>query len=261
MSPSFIAYIDESGDEGLEFHPGVSEWLVLSAVVTKAATDVDTVKLVDDFRQQFELHPRKQLHFRRLGHTRRLSLIDLIASADLMTISVLIHKPSLTFPEKFEERNRLYFYGVRYLLERVSWYCRDNSWRVGTGDGSVQIVFSKRDDLRYDEIQNYMDVLKANSRRGDCGLDWDVIRPDQFEAYSPGRRWGLQIADAVATGQFFAVRHPDHGEWCADYACGLKPVIYRCRGKYFGYGLKFFPKEAESVLCEQRCDWVRQTYT
>ena len=38
MSASFVVYVDESGDEGFSFGQGSSDWFVLSAVITRAAS-------------------------------------------------------------------------------------------------------------------------------------------------------------------------------------------------------------------------------
>jgi Protein of unknown function (DUF3800) len=52
--PTFIAFIDESGDEGFRFHAGNSEWFVLSAVVGRKKDEIETVKLVDAVRDHLK---------------------------------------------------------------------------------------------------------------------------------------------------------------------------------------------------------------
>ena len=47
MSAMFVVYIDESGDEGFSFERGSSEWFIVSAIITRKAKDIETVKLVD----------------------------------------------------------------------------------------------------------------------------------------------------------------------------------------------------------------------
>src|SRR3546814_15951877 len=70
---------------------------------------------------------RSTLHFRELKHEQKIPYVRAIAAAPLRTVSVLVHKPSLNEPETFQaEKFRLYFYLTRYLLERVSWLCRDH---------------------------------------------------------------------------------------------------------------------------------------
>ena len=138
--PSFVAYVDESGDEGFAFkgpRTGSSHWFVLSAVVTRKPWDLETVKLVDELRQHLSYKPRKPLHFRKMKHEHRLPYVQHIAAGRIRTVTVLVHKPSIAEPEKFAERNRLYHYTTRLLLERVSWFCRDNRMSGDPGDGSA----------------------------------------------------------------------------------------------------------------------------
>ena len=51
MTASFRAYIDEAGDEGFKFRreggrDGSSDWFVIAALITTAATDLPTVKKI-----------------------------------------------------------------------------------------------------------------------------------------------------------------------------------------------------------------------
>jgi hypothetical protein len=102
MTSSFVGYVDESGDEGFAFERGSSRWFVLSCVILRKTDDLSVVKLVDDVRDRLGKPARKPLHFRDLRHEMRLPYVQAIAAADLKTVSVLIHKPSLKEPEKFQ---------------------------------------------------------------------------------------------------------------------------------------------------------------
>lgn len=261
MSATFVLYIDESGDEGFSFGGGSSDWFVLSGVVTHKATDLDEVKLVDRVRALLEKPAKKPLHFRRLKHEQRLPYVAEIAKARLRTVSVLVHKPSLKEPEKFQERYRLYFYTVRYLLERVSWYCRDHRPAKGIGDGSAEVVFSNRSGMSYEELKDYLYFLQRKTGMFDVRIDWSLIKPNNITAYTPGKRMGLQIADAVAGSFYYAVQPSKYGFTEDRYALTLKPVVYSRRGRYLGYGLKFWPREADDLVRnEKNLAWVRSGY-
>lgn len=256
---SYAVYIDESGDEGFSFDRGSSHWFVLSAVVTRKASDIATVKLVDSVRSQLGKPDRKPLHFRDLKHEQRLPLIGEIAKAKVRSISIMIHKPSIKEPETYQERYGLYFYAVRYLLERVSWLCRDH--RPNEGDGSADIIFSNRSGMSYKEMRDYLELLKRRSEYQENRVVWDVIKTGQISAFSPGKRMGLQIADAVASGTFYAVEPSQHGYTEDRYIRMLKPVIYHHQGKYVGYGLKFWPREVDTMLkTDSTLDWVRNDF-
>ena len=258
---TFVVYVDESGDEGFSFDRGSSEWFVLSAVIIKRAIELETVRLVDRIRNQLLRPEKKPLHFRDLKHEQRLPFIGEISKASLRTVSVIIHKPSIKEPEKFHERFRLYYYTVRYLLERVSWYCRDHKLPKDEGDGSAQIIFSNRSGMSYLEMKEYLGLLKDQTRLADVRIDWNVINPDKFIAYSPGKKMGLQIVDAIAGSVFFAVQPTRYGYIEDRYIRMLKPVVYHHGGKYRGYGLKFWPREMDQRLeTAVELEWIRTDY-
>lgn len=258
---TFVVYVDESGDEGFSFGKGSSDWFVLSGVITKKETDSDTVKLVDRVRVRLGKPEKKPLHFRDLKHEQRLPFVGEVSQARIRIVSVMIHKLSLRESEKFHERYRLYYYAVRYLLERVSWCCRDHKLPTDKGDGSAQIIFSNRSGMSFQEMKEYLDLLKEQTRLSDVRVDWNVIRTDNFIAYSPGKKMGLQIADAVASSAYYSVRLSQHGYTENRYIRMLKPVIYHHRGQYLGYGLKFWPREANELLqSDEKMEWVKTDF-
>lgn len=265
MTESFVVYIDESGDEGFQFDKGSPLWFVLSAVITEKSTDLETVKLIDAVRATLQRSDSDHdpLHFRKLKHEQRLPLLKQISSADLKSIVVVVHKPSINSPERFQQqRNQLYFYASRLLLERVSWYCRNRKTPHVLGDGSAEIIFSNRGGMKYDEFRNYMERLKANTEAGqDIQVDWSVIRPNQITALA-AKRMGLQIADAVASSFFFGVSMNQYGFNEDRYVRMLAPIMYHRAGTYSGYGIKFWPSECEPILkSESHLMWLQDVYS
>ncbi len=114
---SFRAYIDESGDEGFSFNPdgsGSLRWLVLSAVVVREKNDLSLVKLLGDVRKALGRPPKQHLHFSDLKHEQRVPYIRQIAESSVRSVTILIHKPSIREPEKFQsEKFLLYRYATR----------------------------------------------------------------------------------------------------------------------------------------------------
>jgi hypothetical protein len=250
MTASFTAYIDESGDEGFVFHPeerGSSRWLVLSAVVFRKSNDLQAVQLMREVRALLNKQPRKALHFRELRHEQRVPYVRIIGAAKLRTVSVLIHKPSIKEPERFQSESfRLYRYASRLLLERVSWLCRDHR-KEGEGDGTVEITFSNRSAMSYDDLRNYLGHLKGTADAADVRVDWNVVRPELVKAVNHDQLAGLQIADAVASGIYFAMNLNPYGEAEDRYLHLLAPTIYRHKKTVQGYGLKFWPEDFETL--------------
>jgi len=249
MTSSFVVYIDESGDEGFKFEvagggKGSSEWFVLSGVVIEKQHDIETTKLISRIKAVLGRNDDEQdtLHFRKLQHNHRLPLIAEIAKAPLKTLTVMIHKPSLVNVELFQTRNALYFYASCLLLERVSWYCRDHKTSHTPGDGSASIMFSNRAGMSYEEFKEYLNRLREQS--DGVRIDWDIIRADQIKSYSAKLR-GMQIADAVASSFYYGLELDQYGFCEPRYASMLQPTVYHHKGRYAGYGFKFFPVTAQ----------------
>jgi len=84
----YIAYIDESGDDGLKAvkprkSPGSSEWLILSAVVVRASNESKVAEWVRDIRSGFRSKQAKALHFADLSPPNKRAACEKIAGLDL----------------------------------------------------------------------------------------------------------------------------------------------------------------------------------
>ena len=162
MNSSFIAYVDESGDEGFVFNPdgtGSSRWFVLSAAVIRQTNDLQMVSCMKDVRTVLKRAPKTPLHFVDLKHEQRVPYIRRVGTLPIRTVSVLVYKPLIVEPEKFQNtKYLLYHYATRLLLERVSWLVRDQR-RPGEGDGFAEVIFSNRSNMSYDDIRDSLRLL------------------------------------------------------------------------------------------------------
>jgi len=248
MKASFRVYVDESGEEGFVFrdnHAGSSRWLILSAVVTRAEKDLAVVELMRTVRAQIGRGHKDALHFVKMGHAQRIPWVRQIGQAPLRTVSVLIHKPSIIEPEKFQsQRHLLYRYATRMLLERVSWLCRDHR-KEGVGNGKAEIIFSNRGQMSYDDLRDYIHGLKAESDPMSVTIDWSVIDADMMRPVEHSQLAGLQIADAVASSLFAACNPNRYGDTEDKYLKLIAPTMYRHRGSLLGYGLKLWPGDLD----------------
>jgi hypothetical protein len=184
--------------------------------------------------------------------TRAVKDSGVVASGATLTKANMVNSYAGVLPDR---------YIVRYLLERVSWFCRENHHPKYGGDGSAEIVFSNRSGMSYEKIRDYLRHLEADSSKFRCTIDWNVIKPDQISTYIPGKRMGLQIADAIASSAYYAVNASDYGLTEPRYLEILKPIIYRRNGMYIGYGLKFWPKEVQALIsADPNLRWVRELF-
>jgi len=248
MHPSFMVYIDESGDEGFVFNgdgSGSSRWFVLSAAVIRKVNDLQMVSCLKEVRQVLGKAPKTPLHFVDLKHEQRVPYIRRVGELPIRTVNVLVYKPLIAEPEKFQNtKYLLYRYATRMLLERVSWLCRDHR-EPGEGDGFAEIVFSNRSNMSYDDIREYLRLL-IRQHDGDpqkVQIDPTVIDPERIRSVEHSKLAGLQVADAVASGLHFAVKVNRYGETETGYLPHLKKSIYRHQKTALGYGIKVWPED------------------
>jgi hypothetical protein len=242
MKTEFVVYVDEAGDEGFKFlegERGSSRWFVLSATVVRKSNDQVMVQLARDARKLLGKPEKYVLHFRELKHEQRVPFVKLISLAPLRTVNILVHKPSISNPETFQqEAHKLYRYCTRLLLERVSWLCRD----YANGDSCTSdLVFSNRSAMSYDDLRSYLSLLRQQSASNpDIGIHWPAISCENVRAVNHDKLAGLQIADAVASSMFFAANKTQYGEVEDRYYRLLRKNLFRKDGRADGYGLKIW---------------------
>lgn len=264
MGASFVAYIDESGDEGFKFRRSVSEqassdWFVLTALITHKRTDLRTVKAIDRVRRELRLRPGTHVHWKKLKHVEKVRYSQIMATLRTTLMAVCVHKPSLFEPESFRERYRLYFYAVRYLLERASWLARDgDSSARRDGDGAIELVFSNRQGMSYEEMRRYLRLLQRQRQSGhDIRIEFERVPVANLGTRAPGECMGLQLADAAAGAFFNALERDRFGNTEPRYLQTLLPLLYRHRASVHGYGLKIMPANAiQDTKAPESLQWL-----
>jgi hypothetical protein len=241
---SFVAYVDESGDEGFHFlanESGSSRWLVLSAVVYRKENDLDSVALLKGVRERIGKAPRRALHFRFLKHEHRIPYARSIGVARVKIVSVAIYKPGIPNHEHYQrEAHMLYRYACRLLVERISWLCADFK-RPDDPDGKVELIFSNRSAMSYEDLRDYLTLLRDGPPSARCRIYWQHVDPEAVQAVNHDQLAGLQIADAIASGTFLALNLNKYGEYEPRYFELFHSKIYRSRGTSLGWGMKFWP--------------------
>ncbi|WP_425999587.1 DUF3800 domain-containing protein [Caulobacter sp. DWR1-3-2b1] len=241
MTFSYVAYIDESGDEGFVFKPfperASSQWFVLSALMIPAWMDVAEVRNLHQTIGPIESNRGSPIHFHKLSHEQRVTICASIGASNFKTISICIDKTRIT-NASLAEGYALYFYATRYLLERASWLARDELGQVKGGDGKVKFIFSNRSRMSYDDLKDYVDKLRT---RSDVSVHWPAVDSGLITTKAHKDLVGLRAVDCVASGIRFGLELSNYG-FCEDrYARLLAPSVYQRGGKTRPYGMKFFP--------------------
>lgn len=232
--PLFLAYIDESGDEGFTRNAQGrirgSQWFVLSTVVVRDSDDLAVSHLIDRAKTIFNKPAGKPLHFVELNHNQRRWMSGQLALQPATVISHFIEKDLVVSPD-FQTFPKLYFCAVRHLLERLTWYVDDLA-------GQVTLVFSNRSQLPYKYLTYWIRWYCVNDPQ--CQIRRQalsgVVRTEPHWTHKM-----LQLADAAASGASLAVEpHPQFGFAEPTYLTTVLPRYYR-RGRCRSYGVSFFP--------------------
>lgn len=245
MAHSYVAYIDESGDDGLGVTfraPGVqgaSNWLVISAYLVRRSLDLDCVARRDEIVKGLPKKKTRELHFADLNHQQKLFAVQCLSQKPARAISILSNKTTIP-AGVYNDKNQLYFYLTRHLIERISWLSRDDRFNSKTkeGDGKVKIIFSRRGGMSYPDFKAYMLRLKADQT---VQIHWPVIDINEIEAKDHSTRAGLQLADVIASAFASAVEPDNFGNCERRYAETLRPIVYQRYGNYQSYGVKPLP--------------------
>ena len=245
---SFLCYIDESGDEGFGNYRqpfaqgGASRWLIIGGCLIRASRSLEVVRWRDEIRSTCRPIQRKRdIHFQDFSHSERRAACTILSTKPVRFTSVLGCKERLE-SEDLKGRNKLYFYLTRFLLERVTWLCRDLRSEVSEGDGRVKIVFSRRGGMSYEGFRDYLYRLKADP---EVSIRWPLVDIDSIDAQDHSRVAGLQLADFGVSAIAQMIERDRFGQTENGYAETLRKNIFHRGSNYRSYGLKVFPSMAE----------------
>lgn len=252
---SFNVYIDESGDDGMVGfrtqggQGGASNWLVIGACVARTSRDLEFVKLRDQIKIECKPQSKKRdIHFKDFNHHQRRRACQILAGKPIRFLSVIGLK-NCEEAQVFKEKNQLYFYLTRFLIERISWFCRDKRKDVPEGNGLAKITFSRRGGMSYDDFKSYLIKLRDEH---DTEIHWPVIDIDSISAHDHSRSAALQVADCGVSAIASAFEPDQFGNVEDTYIKEIRGNIYHRNGNYFSYGLKALPKFENSNLTKDQ---------
>lgn len=267
---SYVAYIDEAGDDGLKrIRPldsnGSSEWLMVSGVVIKASREREVKQWVEGIQNKLWRHNARSLHFAKLSSNKKKFVCSQISELKARYFVVCSNKKNMKgyqnpLASKIPSRNWFYCWMTRILLERITDFV---AWKSQAEFGEirkVKIEYSNRGGLSYDQMGAYFRWI---SYQGDNTflkfgkINWETIDFNLLKVYPHYERAGLQLADIVASSFFKACDRFSTGECDPSFAKILQPRMARFRdhskNSVSGYGVKLLPSfKGASLLDEQQ---------
>jgi hypothetical protein len=257
---AFTAYIDESGCDGFAFDRGSSDFLVIGAVLCRTATLCRYQQAVDDARVALRKDPAWRFKsFKDLGSvSQKWAIVDRLSASPGRCVAVAIYKPALVAEGWADNPGDLYFQASKFLVERISWACRDAPGPA-EDDPRVRIVFSERKGLRYEAFRDYLRRLRADPVRYQTRAEWAHLDPDLVDhAVHDDGEAPLLAADYFAASLGLALERKDQGVFDDRFARLWARKLYRPNGRAVGNGLKVWPDDGLTFLrTDARGDWMK----
>lgn len=219
---NYTVYIDEAGDLGVNRG---TKWFVISAVIVPTAEEPSIRATLSAIKSKFNL---KDIHLRKMNDFYKTAyIISQVKKHTFTTVNILMDTDICPLKDSITTYN----YMCRFLLERVSWFLRDNNSKAnvvlssrGTSRDGELIRYIQEKLLNYDRNQIHNAFVKIQSK---SASSWDL----------------LQLADICATSMFKAYEINRLGFITPCHASNLKDKMYRYKGKLDKYELKYYSED------------------
>jgi hypothetical protein len=272
---SYVAYLDEAGDPGIERvrpidEPGASEWLVIGAVLVEASNEQKAVEWVRTILNEVGARQRPALHFRDLKEWQKPLACQQLAKLPVNLFVMTSNKKNMRHYQNERaaaktnpliSKQVFYNFCLRLTLERITDCCLRHSKRTYGEPRHVKIIFSKRGGHSYAHTFVYNEILKNQARAKTTFLQkrevrWEVMDLRLQEAVQHTSNAGLQLADIVASSFFQAVDILPPTTWNPKNAELLRDRVALEAGFFHDYGVIFqpYPRITESKLLPRQKD-------
>lgn len=243
---SFIAYIDESGDIGINLNKsGSSEWFGIAAFIIPVDKDLGLVQHKKRIVEMCKLRT-KDIHMKEIYNEdkRRFIAQEVGRIPESRCIVVLSNKSSLYKKNIFHTKDSYYQYMSRYLLERITCCCSEWKTKFHSGNGKVKIIFATRGGMNYDKLKDYLctlrdspNVNKKISKQNLPKINWDMIDIEEVQNIPAEKRVGLQFADVLSYSFFKAANKNEYDMVNPGYCLFFKQNMYDCSGRIWHNGV------------------------
>lgn len=265
MMKSYLAYVDEAGDEGFgklrqAGTIGQSRWLSLGAAIVSKENDRFIPSWRDEIVNLFPKRQSRDLHFRHLNHDQRVAACAILSSKPMGICVVSSNKETLLDSPKmevFKRKGYLYNYLVRFLLERVT----ETVARLAQSsrqEAQLHIIFSRRAGTDYQSMKEYLHLMRDGREALPPvrSINWDVLHPNSVSVENHSIRAGLQIADVVTSATYSAIDPNQFGHTEPRYAMILRSRYIRRNGRALNCGITIIPPIDKSPLTEAQKEFL-----
>lgn len=262
--PHYTAYIDEAGDEGigkLAAGPvgGQSRWLILGACLVTRENDLKLPSWRDEIVAKFPLKKSRDLHFRDLKHEQKIAACKTLAQKPFHACLTMSHKVTLVgsrWESVFKQKNYLYNYLLRWLLERVTAFCNDSS---DVKASSLRVVFSRRESTDYQSMADYLASIRDGREmvKPIRTINWKVFDVANISVENHSKWAGLQIADCISSAFYNALEPNVYGNYETGYARLLRSKLIKTNNSVVNSGFTIVPSAWNAALDAEQMAFVR----
>ena len=211
-------YVDESGDLGIGRG---TRWFVITGVVILKDDEKVIRETLSSIKTKLNI---KEIHLRKMNDFNKTAyIVSKIKDLPFVTINILLDTNKLLLKNSAMTYNHM----CRFLVERASWYMRDNNLR---GD----IVFSSRGTRRDNELVTYIKEL-LDHEENKIAKVFENVKCKQASMWDM-----LQLADICATSMFRSYQINSWGFIVPCHMSSLKDKLYKHNKHVDKYGIKFY---------------------
>lgn len=254
MATDFNCYIDETGDEGIE--TGGSRWFILGALIVRQDTDSQTSTMVRRVKQKFGHDDKFILQWKRIKkHSQKLYICQEYQTEQWTFTCVATDKTHqfITRGSGINIKQQLYNYSARLLLERLSWYARDN------GNRKALPIFEYRSNTSYDNMREYFEQLRNWVPEDEIKISWENLEYLNFKILPKKQRRLLQASDNLCGMVKEGLEYDGYGNIEPRYVLIVGDRFYRRGSNLFSYGLKFLHANTNVIAdLKNEYEWLQR---
>lgn len=268
MTPGFLLFIDEAGDEGIErvkpIDPdGSPEYFVMCGVLIRSHRHRELTAHLNAAKALVGLSPTQELHFRDLQPGQQAIVIEHLAKFQHGIVAIVSNKRNMRgyrnrrVEKRFFEVDRRgnirpqrnsWFYNhiLRYLLERASAECERWTHKAFGMRRPIRLVMSRKGGFSYSQLRAYL--LKLKVERHGSGyfnnkgqITWAIFDPRAIECLRSKNEPGLQFADCIASAIHRGVDETCYGTAEPAFVEKLAPFFLTRLSSARDHGFKLLP--------------------
>jgi hypothetical protein len=228
----------------------------LGALIVPDEEDLQISTMVSRVKKTFKKDDKFTLQWKKIKkHSQKLYICQEYQTEQWTFACVATDKthPFVTRGRGINLRYQLYNYSARLLLERLSWYARDN------GNGKAIPIFEYRSNTSYDKMREYFEQLRNWIPQSEIQISWDNLEYRNFRIIPKRVRRLMQASDNLCGMVKEGLEYDGYGNIEPRYVLSVGNRFYRRGSNLFSYGLKFLHANSNvRAELKEEYEWLKR---